>query len=240
MANLDSKALQARVSPTEVRVFEPHEKRERRYRALPLRALWTSTYGRLPAPEQAVRFTCKDGYAPIIPADELLNHPCYLAVASADNAPFTVDYDGRVRALGPYYLIWGNLQDSKLDKWDANDWPYQIVAIELVESGQALARLYPPKGSSEPVRRGFLAFRHNCLACHSLNHEGGKSAPDLNFPVSATERHSEEWLRRFVDNPASLHPHTAMPKMRIVPHRDQDIADIVAYLKAMSKPGQHR
>jgi hypothetical protein len=90
------------------------------------------------------RFTCADGFVPpMIPIDEV-SLQGFLAVrdiSSKDGADDTQDWygfpdrpDGRPRAgtPAPSYLVWppGHPHYQNLDQW-----PYQVVSIELVDMG---------------------------------------------------------------------------------------------------------
>src|SRR5690606_35179343 len=133
---------------------------------------------------------CKDGYQPSIPVAKFLTYDAYLAVASADNTSFTLNntlQNHEVVELGPIYLVWDNLKSPALLNEGAADMPYQIISIELTTFATRFAGMFPPTDVSTETRQGFLHFRKYCMACHTINGQGGGKAPELNYPVSVTE-----------------------------------------------------
>ena len=91
----------------------------------------------------------------------------------------------------PSYLVWL----SPLDDPEEYPWPYQVVAIELVSSSDALAGL-DPDGSNP----GHALFVTHCLKCHAINGIGGTYGPELNSPCSVTEYWNPRLLSRFIAN----------------------------------------
>jgi len=72
------------------------------------------------------------------------------------------------------------------------------------------------------------------MACHTINGQGGGKAPELNYPVSVTEYFKPEYLKQWIDSPASLRYNTTMPALAAeIPEREKVIAEIIAYLTAM-------
>ncbi|MGH7799846.1 MAG: c-type cytochrome [Thermodesulfobacteriota bacterium] len=84
------------------------------------------------------------------------------------------------------------------------------------------------------VKKGFLGFRQYCLACHTINGEGGGKSVELNYPVSVTEYIKESWLIRWIDSPTSIRFNTTMPRLNPkANNRETIIKDIIAYLNEM-------
>lgn len=218
-------------------VFEVHEGRERPYKVYPAQSVFDRMFGPSWRAADEIVFTCQDGYQPSIPVAKFLTYDAYLAVASADNSPFTLSnalQNHEVVALGPAYLIWDNLKSSVLLDEGASDMPYQIVRIELAAFAERFPGLFPPAGASTETRQGFLHFRKYCMACHTINGHGGDKAPELNYPVSVTEYFKPGYLKQWIDNPASLRYNTTMPALAAaIPEREKVIAEIIAYLTAM-------
>lgn len=220
-----------------LKVFEVHEGRERQYQVYPAQSVFDQIFGSDWRAADEIIFTCQDGYQPSIPVAKFLTYDAYLAVASADNSPFTLSnalQNHEVVALGPAYLIWDNLKSPALLDEGASDMPYQIVGIELASFAMRFAGMFPPADVSTETRQGFLHFRKYCMACHTINGQGGGKAPELNYPVSVTEYFKPGYLKQWIDNPASLRYNTTMPALATeIPEREQVITEIIAYLTAM-------
>lgn len=218
-------------------VFEVHEGRERQYKVYPAQSVFDQMFGSSWRTADEIIFTCQDSYQPSIPVAKFLTYDAYLAVASADNKPFTLSnalQNHEVVALEPAYLIWDNLKSPALLDEGASDMPYQITGIELASFAAHFAGMFPPAGASAETRRGFLYFRKYCMACHTINGQGGGKAPELNYPVSVTEYFKPGYLKQWIDDPASLRYNTTMPALTAeIPEREKVIAEIIAYLTAM-------
>src|SRR5690606_13586877 len=113
--------------------------------------------------------------------------------------------------LGPYYLVWENLQDLRMREEGAVGWAARIRSIELIKFADRYPKMAPPAEAPKPVREGFLAFRKHCMACHTINGEGGakgdssqKSLLELNYPVSVTEFIKPDWLEKWIDEPRKV------------------------------------
>jgi cytochrome c2 len=219
-----------------LRVFEPHEQREREYRAVRMRDLLTRLYGeQWKNPDDVLVFTCSDGYQPAIPTENFVQQEAYLALGAADQNPFELhDQDSvPVVPLGPSYLIWQNLDEPSLRADTAHDWPYQVVSIDLVSFAERYPGLVPPSSASAQARRGFGYFRHYCLVCHQMNGEGGTKGPDLSQVANRWKDH--QLMQRFILNPSAVSPGSAMPGLPdTVKDREALVADIVKYLEAMA------
>ncbi len=90
-------------------------------------------------------------------------------------------------------------------------------------------------------RRGRTLFAsQNCLKCHSSTQGLGASAmPELAqvAPIlfGTGDRTNEEWLRRWIAEPHTLKPSTAMPSLvdASTPQGQQDSSDLAAYLVSL-------
>ena len=221
-----------------LKVFEAHEKRERTYHAYPVRPLLDAIFGKRWEQSEEIVFTSTDGYQPSIPVARFLSHDAYFAFASADGTPFTlinVLQNDELVKLGPLYLIWDNLQSKSLLNDGASGMPYQVIGIETTTFSIRYPNLSPAGKVSPQVKSGFLHFRKHCLACHTINGEGGGKAPELNYPHSVVEYFKPDYLVRWIENPASIRYNTTMPALaKETPNRARVIQEIIAYLKAMS------
>ncbi len=231
----DFGAIAAAVS---LKVFEAHEKKERTYQAYPVRPLFDHIFGKKWEQAEEIVFTSADGYQPSIPVARFLTHDAYFAFASGDDTPFTlvnVLQNNELVQLGPLYLVWDNLQSTALLAGGASGMPYQVIGVELTTFAIRYPNLSPPAQASPPVQRGFLHFRKHCLACHTINGEGGGKAPELNYPASVTEYLKPKYLARWIENPTSIRYNTVMPPLAAeIPNRATVTQEIIAYLRAMS------
>ena len=221
-----------------LKVFEAHEKKERTYKAYQVRPLLDHIFGKGWEQTEEIVFTSADGYQPSIPVARFLAHDAYFAFASADDTPFTlvnVLQNNELVQLGPLYLVWDNLQSKTLLDDGASGMPYQVIGVELTTFASRYPNLSPPAQASSLAQRGFLHFRKHCLACHTINGEGGGKAPELNYPTSVVEYLKPGYLTRWIENPASIRYNTLMPALaKETPDRTRVTQEIIAYLKAMS------
>jgi mono/diheme cytochrome c family protein len=215
-------------------VNDPVYKRKQRYQGFWLRdVLKDLGLGGHPESDVYVRFRCKDGYLPIMPLARAMLGKGLIAIRDA-NAPAGVDWQplpgsGTSSTLAPSYLVWLSPPGDP----EEYPWPYQMVAIELVSSSDALAGLYPD--GSKP---GHELFVTHCLKCHTINGVGGTFGPELNSPCSVTEYWNPRLLSRFIANAGSIRAGSRMPNFDSLP--EKDIQVIVEYLQFMAghkKPG---
>jgi mono/diheme cytochrome c family protein len=229
--------LRALTHERPLKVFEAHERRNRVYRVLPVRAVFDKVFGKDWKKAQEVVFTSIDGYQPSIPVKKFLDHDAYFAFADEGVAPFTLTnrlQNNEVVPLGPLYLVWNNIGSKELLEAGASDMPYQIKTIEL-KMKEAFPNMAPLSGAPEQVQRGFEHFRKHCAACHTINGDGGGKAPELNYPESVVEYIKPEYLKRWIMQPQSIRYNTTMPGLgEEIANREQVAAGIIAYLKAMS------
>jgi len=239
IVNTRSLSELATVAPAvSLKIFEIHEKKDRVYKAYSARALFDKIFGNEWEKAEEIVFTSMDGYQASIPVTKFLSHDAYFAFAHDDNSPFTMTnvlQNNEVVQLGPLYLIWDNINSKALLEDGASDMPYQVKGIELTEFATRFPNLSPPTKASAEVQLGFLHFRKYCMACHTINGEGGDKAPELNYPTSVVEYIKPEYLTRWIENPSSIRHNTLMPALaQEIPDRAKVTKEIIAYLKAMS------
>jgi mono/diheme cytochrome c family protein len=227
------------VAPVDVEIWEPHEKRKERFKAFPADALFAKIYGDGWKKSEEALFTCTDGFQPSIPLAEFAAHRGYLAFARADEHDFSVvspDSHERV-PMGPLYLVWENIADASIrEQGTVPGWPYQVSTIDLIRFADRFPHMAPPTGSSAAARRGFLEFRKRCLACHTVNGEGGGKGVELNYPANPTEYWREDWLKKWIVDPAGVRYNTEMhPFDKNGPDWRRDLDDVLAYLSAMKE-----
>jgi mono/diheme cytochrome c family protein len=236
-------SLSAAIPPATVRVFEPYEAREVDFVALPLEQVLDAVYSTSWRSEEELLFTCSDGYQPTVPVERVLSHKAWLAFDRVDQDGFTVrkSESGSVKriAVGPFYLIWENLEDEQIRLEADYGWPYQLVGVDLIRSRDYFPKMTPAPGASREVMAGFAAYRVHCSKCHKLNGEGGSIGPELNAQASPLEYRDPKWLRSWIEDPSRIKPTTRMPPLNpALPDRARVVEEILAYLTAMVTAGR--
>ena len=227
-------------TPQTIRVFEPYEEREVRFEAVRFEAALDAVYGPEWRSREELLFTCSDGYQPTVPVRRVLEHGAWLAFDRADEQGFSIsklESGKRQRiALGPFYLVWENLEDTRIRLEGDYGWPYQLVGVDLIDARDRFPKMVPPRDASARELAGFEAFRVHCSKCHPLNGEGGAIGPELNGAVSPLEARRTAWLRQWIDDPSQMNPTSRMPRLNpALPDRDETIDAILAYLSVMSE-----
>jgi cytochrome c2 len=237
MATLES--LRERFPASRVRVREPYETSEVSFEAFSLAVVLDAIYSPSWRDEEELLFTCSDGYQPTVPVRRVLKHKAWLAFDRVDDAEFSIvklesGQKKRIE-LGPFYLIWENLDDAQVRQEGDYGWPYQLVGVDLIRTVDRFARMLPPVGAVDEVHDGFAAFRVHCSRCHTINGEGGRIGPELNALVSVVELRDAAWLRRWLDDPSQIAPESRMPRLNpALPNRERTLSAIISYLEAMS------
>ena len=207
----------------------PVYKRKQRYQGFWLRDLLQDlSYAGHQKSDVYVRFRCKDGYLPIMPLARAMSGRGLVAIRDL-GAPPGKEWEptlanGVLSIPAPSYLVWvappGDTEEYP--------WPYQMVAIELVSSADALGEALTD--SSQKV--GYDLFVQHCLKCHAINGAGGTFGPELNSPCSVTEYWNSGFLNRFIANAATIRAGTKMPNFSVL--SGKDIQAIVEYLRYMA------
>lgn len=237
VVELSMAELKQKAPVTGITVWEPHEDKNVTYEGFEIGRLFAAVYGDKWREIDEVLFTCVDGYQPVLPMDRFSRLAGYLVYKRQDQAVFNVQnrfQNEKDVPLGPFYLVWDNLKSDALRAEGANGWPYQVVGIDLVNFVDRFPRLSPSADASAQAKKGFVAFRENCMACHSVNGEGGDKAPELNYPVSVTEYVPEPWLRKWIMDPRAIRYNATMPAFASHPDPDTLIDDVLAYLRTMA------
>jgi mono/diheme cytochrome c family protein len=246
VAQLTLAELMTKATPQQLEVFEFQNGEKRTYDVIPFNAVMDAAYGKDWRKSEDILFTCLDGYQPIVPVSEFTKHPAYLAIAVRGAKDFTVFskiHQNTTVDLGPFYLVWKNIGDAVLMAQGPNWWPYQLTTVDLVRFADKSAKLAPPANAKPDAKEGFALFRKTCLACHTLNGEGGQSAGvELNRPVNVTKYWKKEWLAKWIASPKSLRESTKMPDYGSesgyklpADVQAKQIQQIIAYLESMAK-----
>lgn len=235
----DISELSKIIKPAEITIYEPHEHKDRTYTGFPGYELLKAIYKQDLQSDKDIYITCTDGYKASITVTKFLTYDSYIVFKSPGQTKFNLinkNQNNELVDLKPFYLIWDNIKYPELKKIGAYDFPYQIESIDLISFAQKFPNMSPPQKSSEQVNRGFVSYRKYCSTCHTINGEGGSKAVELNYPVNVTEYFNNKWLRKWIDDPASIRYGTKMPRINpALDNRSNVIDDIIKYLKAMKK-----
>jgi mono/diheme cytochrome c family protein len=240
---LDLDTLRHHCGARRVELEDPYYGRHVVYLACPLGAVLTEGFG---APisrdsDETFFLRARDGYARPSSGARLAEEGGFLAFADAAltpsqdagaTGPLTPRFapiDRRQIDPGPFYLVWTGPAQRDPERYP---WPYQLTQIEAT----AFERAYPhtaPAGlpGDAPAWRGFAIFKSACIACHSINTEGGKLGPDLNVPQSIVEYRPREQIKAYVRDPRAFR-YTSMPAHPGLSPAQLD--DLIAYFEAMS------
>jgi mono/diheme cytochrome c family protein len=229
--------LQQEIEAGALAVFEPYEAQEVDFVALPFAAVLDAVYGSGWRREEELLFTCSDGYQPTVPVQRAIDHRAWLAFERKGQG-FTIRKSeaGELRtvALGPFYLIWENLDDAQVRQEADYGWPYQLVGVDLIRTRDRFPGMLPPADASSAALAGFRGFRVHCSKCHKVNGEGGSIGPELVAAASPLAHRDRAYLRRWIEDPAKIQPNARMPALNpALPDRARAIDEILAYLEAM-------
>lgn len=207
-------------------VNDPVYKRKQRYQGFWLRDV-LEDLGRAGHPESGVyvRFRCKGRLSSDHALGSRDGGQGLIAIRDA-NAPQGEDWQplpgsATSSTLAPSYLVWLSPPGDS----EEYPYPYQMVAVELISSSDALGALHAD--GSEPGHELFVA---HCLKCHAINGLGGTFGPELNSPCSVTEYWNARFLSRFIANPGSLRAGTKMPNFDSLGQKD--VQAIIQYLQS--------
>jgi mono/diheme cytochrome c family protein len=227
---LDDAALRAACAIRTVEVEDPYYETPKRYRACPLAAVIAAGFGAPPERLDAedVIFKALDGYAKPSTLARVAEDGGFVAFGEADRDAGFAPMGRRGLDPGPLYVVWTKPEQRDTHKYP---WPYQLAAIELA----TLAKKFPhtvPEGvrARDPAWRGYEIFRTECIACHSVNLEGGAVGPELNVPRSVLEYWPVNQVKAYIKNPATFR-YGNMPSHEHLSAADLDA--LVAYFRAM-------
>ena len=235
---METTALTATCGVRTIDVDDPYYEARKRYRACPLAAVVEAGFG-APAGrlEGDVLFRALDGYVKPSTLARVAEDGGFVAFGEADRAEGFAKMGRRELDPGPFYVVWtkpGQRDDHTYP------WPYQLAAIELANLERKFPHTVPAGIATDgPAWRGYGVFRTECIACHSVNGEGGNVGPDLNVPQSIVEYRPAEQVKAYIRNPATFR-YGNMPAHEHLTADDLDA--LIAYFAAMKDrkhdPGQ--
>lgn len=228
---LKTSEISAKVSPGNIKFFDPRHGKVKTYRAWPVKAVMELAYGKgwTEGEQSEAVLTAMDGYASVSVAAKLSETGGFIAFEDLDVSGW--EPIGRKRANpGPYYLVWsGEAQSTE----NAYPWPWQLMTINLVKFAERYPEVVPAgarPGSS--AARGFTIFKNRCLRCHAINRQGGTIGPDLNAPQPVASYRSKSWIKSYVREPSKIR-YTEMPDHKDL--SDADLDDLYAYFRLKSR-----
>jgi mono/diheme cytochrome c family protein len=218
-------------------VNDPIYNRHKRYAGYWLSDIFALA-GIHPDPTTVWTFTALDGYkASIAVADALQSGAkAFVAIADLDKEEGweMIPHGKELVSPGPYYLVWQTPMEDVTPSIKL-PWPYQMVEISISKAGEDEQKLFPGSNDkSESVIRGYKIFKINCMACHSINLQGGTIGPELNIPKNILEYEDRNFLKKFIDNPSSFRAKSKMAAFNST-LSPQELDDLLDYLAWMGK-----
>jgi mono/diheme cytochrome c family protein len=224
--------LEAACGVETIDVDDPYYEKRMRYRACPLRAVLEMGFGD-PVDglaEDDFLLRALDGYVKPSTGKRMLEPGGWLALADADHKPDDgfAPIERRQVDPGPFYVVWSGPGQRDVHRYP---WPYQLETIEI----GTLAKEFPdivPRGieTSSPAWAGYGIFKTECVACHSMNGQGGKIGPDLNVPRSIVEYRPLAQVKEFIRDPGTFR-YSNMPSNLHL--SDGQLDELIQYFEVM-------
>jgi mono/diheme cytochrome c family protein len=225
---LDGAAL-ARDCARTIEIDDPYYEAHKRFSACPLATVIEKGFGVAPDRlEGDVIFRARDGYAKVSTPALIAEEGGFLALRDLDRPEGFAPFGRGATDPGPFYVVWTKPTQHDTHKYP---WPYQLAAIEVTNVRERYPHTVPTgMPATDPAWRGYEIYRGECMACHSVNSEGGTVGPDLNIPQSIVEYRPEAQLKAYIRDPAAFR-YGAMPSHDYLSAADLDA--LIAYFRAM-------
>ena len=150
-----------------------------------------------------------------------------LATASREYLQMNIEH-GRPGTLMP---AWGPHAGGLL--------PEEISAvIDYLRSGAFAPPVSPPLSAHGDASKGLSLFLRNCVGCHGMNGRGG-IAPEIGNPVFQ-QAATDELIVRTVRNGRIGTAMPAFQRKDAPAFSDQDVADVLAYLRSLGESVSHK
>jgi mono/diheme cytochrome c family protein len=171
-------------------------------------------------------FQCVDGYSPSIPLSYLDSSAAYLAYRDLELATTTTNWgDSLEQKFAPFYIVWEKNPVAGKNL----PWAYGLYQIEINSFAEEYQYSIP---TDSQFATGFELFQHKCMKCHSINQEGGRMAPEFNYPKNITEYWNKEDIWAFAKAPQSYRSTSLMPAVTDLERSEFD--QIYDYLQHIS------
>jgi len=225
--------LVAACALTTVDVDDPNAGGRRRYRACPFADVLRFGFGGDALGTADVFIRTWDGYDKPTPASVLVSEGAFLAVGDADASRGAelrwAPLGTKAADPGPLYLVWTSTPRDPA----AHPWPMQIVELEVEDFRQKYPHVLPTTAARNSAAwHGFAIFRGECIACHAVNREGGRTGPDLNVPQSVVEYRPVAQIKAYIRNPRTFR-YGNMPAHPDL--TDGDLDALIAYFRTMRR-----
>ena len=110
-----------------------------------------------------------------------------------------------------------------------------VAAFALSACSDKPSKFNPPFANADPQRGKVALAKYGCVACHTIPGIPGSNALTAPPLIGISQRsylagmleNTPENLRRWIQHPRQVNPHTAMPEQGLT---DRDASDIAAYL----------
>lgn len=90
---------------------------------------------------------------------------------------------------------------------DINMTNFKKIIPRIILLGTAISVAWVLSGCSGMYDGEKLFFQVGCSQCHTINGKGGHMGPDL---TGVTNRRSDDWIYRYIQNPQKINPMARM------------------------------
>lgn len=133
LKTMDLSGIKKTVKSQTVTFLEPHELVNKTYEGVSFPELLKKIYGEKLKNFTQVRFTCLDGFQPIVPLKDILEGKNFLSFRDTKSASFDIQKQGKTTPVGPFYLVWKHqMKGEALETHLQLYWPYQVKAVDLI------------------------------------------------------------------------------------------------------------